>query len=198
MSKREPDYSAGFSPPHAPMHAHELPYEPPHESVESDREIQYRQLVWMGVGLLVIAVISAVVVFFMLKGFVSWRAATAEAPPPVMPPPAESAGPQLLARPENALTEMRQGEKEILEGYGWLDPKSGVAHIPIERAMAIVARRGLPARGAAPPPASPAIAPPGAAPGSPPTAAASAGAPPASTAGATTAPSPSPPPGGPR
>lgn len=153
MSKREPDYSAGFSPPHAPKHAHELPYEPPHESVEFDREIQYFQLIWLGVGLLVIAIVSAVLVFFMLKGFVSWRAATEEAPPPVMAPPPVETGPQLLARPEHELAEIRRQEKEWLESYGWLDPKSGVAHIPIERAMQMVTQRGLPTRAAGSPPA---------------------------------------------
>jgi hypothetical protein len=39
-----------------------------------------------------------------------------------------------------------------LDGYGWTDRAHGVLHVPIERAMALVARDGLPARaGQAPP-----------------------------------------------
>ncbi len=34
-------------------------------------------------------------------------------------------------------------EKE-LNSYGWVDEKAGVVHIPIERAMQVVAQRGLP------------------------------------------------------
>jgi len=35
-------------------------------------------------------------------------------------------------------------EEEILGSYGWVDQKTGTAHIPIERAMELVAQRGLP------------------------------------------------------
>jgi len=103
MSERPPGTrGTGTAPAAGYAHAHEAPYEPPHESVEFDREIQYHQLIWMGVGLLVIAVVSAVLVFFMLKGFVSWRATSAGPPPLVAPAPA-AAAPQLLARPEGEL-----------------------------------------------------------------------------------------------
>ncbi|HET9767761.1 MAG TPA: hypothetical protein VFS60_12980 [Thermoanaerobaculia bacterium] len=158
MSERPPGtHGTGTSPAAGYAHAHEAPYEPPHESVEFDREIQYHQLIWMGVGLLVIAVISGVLVFFMLKGFVSWRAASGGPPPLVAPAPA-AAGPQLLARPEGELKQVRQQEKERLESYGWVDQTAGVAHIPVERAIEIVAARGLPTRAAAPTPAPAATA----------------------------------------
>lgn len=130
------------------QHAHEAPYAPAHESVEFDREIQYHQLIWMGVSLLVVAIISGVLVFFLLQSFVSWRTKGAEAP--VVPAPAAAGGPQLLARPERELDQVRTGEKERLSSYGWVDQASGVAHIPIERAIDIVAERGLPSRPAEP------------------------------------------------
>lgn len=150
MSERPPGtHGTGAAPAAGYAHAHEAPYEPPHESVEFDREIQYHQLIWMGVGLLVIAVISGVLVFFMLKGFVSWRAASGGPPPLVAPAPA-AAGPRLLARPEGELKQVRQQEKERLESYGWVDQTAGVAHIPVERAIDLVAARGLPTRAAAP------------------------------------------------
>jgi len=124
-------------------HAHEIPYEPPHESVEFDREIQYHQLIWMGVSLLVIAILSGVLVFFLLRGFVTRRAGQA-GEPPVMAPPAAAGGPTLLARPENELGRVRREEKERLATYGWIDQTGGVAHIPIDRAIEILATRGLP------------------------------------------------------
>jgi hypothetical protein len=48
---------------------------------------------------------------------------------------------------ENERTELdgfRYGEEEKLNSYGWVDEKAGVAHIPIKRAMQLIAQRGLP------------------------------------------------------
>ena len=48
---------------------------------------------------------------------------------------------------QNEVTELngfRSQEEERLNSYGWVDQKAGVAHIPIERAMQLIAQRGLP------------------------------------------------------
>src|SRR6476659_6104458 len=160
MSEPRPPgtHGTGLAPAGGYAHAHEAPYEPPHESVEFDREIQYHQLIWMGVALLVTALLSGVGVFFLLRGFVSWRAEAAAANQPLVAPAARAAAPQLLARPERELERVRREEKERLESYGWVDQADGVAHIPVERAIDILAARGLPARTAAPTPAPAATA----------------------------------------
>lgn len=47
---------------------------------------------------------------------------------------------------ENERTELdgfRYQEEERLNSYGWVDEKAGIAHIPIERAMQLIAQRGL-------------------------------------------------------
>jgi hypothetical protein len=44
------------------------------------------------------------------------------------------------------LEQIRGAEMKHLESYGWIDRAHGVVHIPIERAMQIVAQRGLPVR----------------------------------------------------
>ena len=149
MTERRPGIHRGESFDPGVQRAHEAPYEPPHESVEFDREIQYHQLIWMGVSLLVVAIISGVLVFFLLRGIVSWRAKGVEAPL-VTPPPAAVSGPQLLARPERELERVRREEQERLTSYGWIDQTGGVAHIPVERAIEIVAERGLPSRPSTP------------------------------------------------
>ena len=168
MSEPRPPgtHGTGHAPAAGDAHAHEVPYEPPHESVEFDREIQYHQLIWMGVGLLVIALLSGVGVFFLLRGFVTWRAEQAAGSTPLVAPAPTAAAPLLLARPERDLDRVRREEKERLESYGWVDQAAGVAHIPVERALDIVAARGLPARAAvpAPSPAATATVPPMAAP----------------------------------
>lgn len=160
MSEPRPPgtHGTGLAPAGGYAHAHEAPYEPPHESVEFDREIQYHQLIWMGVGLLVICLLSGVGVFFLLRGFVTWRADQAAGSKLLVAPAPTAAAPLLLARPERELDRVRREEKEQLESYGWMDQAGGVAHIPVERAIDILAARGLPARAAAPTPAPAATA----------------------------------------
>jgi len=58
--------------------------------------------------------------------------------------------PRLQMKPALELAQMRREERRRIDAYGWVDPKAGIAHIPIERAMDILAKRGLP-KVAAPP-----------------------------------------------
>ena len=44
------------------------------------------------------------------------------------------------------LQDVRGPKDEQLATYGWVDEKNGVVHIPIERAMELIAQRGLPVR----------------------------------------------------
>ena len=57
--------------------------------------------------------------------------------------------PRLQPAPITDLKDMRAAEDQILNGYGWVDQAHGVVRIPIDRAMDLLAQRGLPARPAA-------------------------------------------------
>ena len=54
--------------------------------------------------------------------------------------------PRLQARPKADLIEFRLREDRVLNGYGWIDPNAGVVRIPVERAMDLVLKEGIPAR----------------------------------------------------
>lgn len=55
-------------------------------------------------------------------------------------PPAETLSePRLDPEQPTELRALRQREGEVLSSYGWIDEQQGIARIPIERAMAIVA-----------------------------------------------------------
>lgn len=54
--------------------------------------------------------------------------------------------PRLEINERTQLNGFRLDEEKKLNSYGWVDQKAGVVHIPIERAMQIVAQRGLPVR----------------------------------------------------
>ncbi len=53
------------------------------------------------------------------------------------------AAPQLQVSPSSDLTQMRAREAALLNSHGWVDRQEGLVHIPIERAMEILAGRGL-------------------------------------------------------
>jgi len=54
--------------------------------------------------------------------------------------------PRLQSAPITDLKDMRAAEEQILHGYGWVDQANGVTRIPIDRAMELLAQRGLPTR----------------------------------------------------
>ena len=59
--------------------------------------------------------------------------------------------PQLQTSPSLDLRAIRAAEEEALNSYGWVDKQNGVVRMPIERAMELLAQRGLPSRKSAPP-----------------------------------------------
>jgi len=52
--------------------------------------------------------------------------------------------PRLEDNERTELNDTRYAEEERLNSAGWVDEKGGVAHIPIDRAMQLIAQRGLP------------------------------------------------------
>lgn len=77
---------------------------------------------------------------------------TRVAPPEATPPPE----PQLQVEPGEQYRSVRAAQERLLRSYGWVDRERGIARIPIERAMELIAARGLPARtGAEPEPEPP-------------------------------------------
>ncbi|MER3473335.1 MAG: hypothetical protein C4335_04740 [Armatimonadota bacterium] len=56
-----------------------------------------------------------------------------------LPPP-----PVLQANPAVDMQKFRQVEEQKVSSYGWVDKQAGIAKVPVQRAMEIVAERGLP------------------------------------------------------
>jgi hypothetical protein len=52
--------------------------------------------------------------------------------------------PRLERNERVEIKDFRLREEQTLNSYGWVDEKTGVVRIPIERAMQLVAQRGLP------------------------------------------------------
>jgi hypothetical protein len=56
----------------------------------------------------------------------------------------ESASPRLQTDPAGDLRAFRQSEDARLSGFGWVDRDKGIVRMPIERAMGLIAERGMP------------------------------------------------------
>jgi hypothetical protein len=50
--------------------------------------------------------------------------------------------PELQTDPQADLQDFERDQRATLSGYGWVDRSEGIARIPIEQAMQIVAARG--------------------------------------------------------
>jgi len=62
----------------------------------------------------------------------------------------EPPAPRLQPDPRADLLALRAQEDAVLQTYAWVDKSRGVVRVPIERAMEILAERGMPARAGAP------------------------------------------------
>ena len=117
-----------------------------------DTTIPVRGLVIAAISLVVTVVVCQLVLAWWLRGF------KAEENKAEMLHPgrqeidvAQFPQPRLQESPPVELVQMVREEKARITSYGWVDPKAGIARIPVDRAMEILAEKGLP-KVAAPPP----------------------------------------------
>lgn len=111
------------------------------------RDVNVRGVLWFAIGL----VVSAVVIHFAIGGL--WVVFAKQHPSPdppsriVFDPHVLAPAPRLQANPIPEMNQFRASEDEKLNSYGWVDKQRSIARIPIERAMDLIAQRGLPTRG---------------------------------------------------
>ena len=99
-----------------------------------------------GIGV-VIAVGLAVVITSLFVHYRELQHARQETPVPRLARERESMPePRLQVDAPNELRQMRAAEEAALNSYGWVDKEAGVVKIPVDRAMEILAKKGLPAR----------------------------------------------------
>ena len=126
------------------------PLENPQTKFEqSDAQIG-RAVVWGG-AVLILIIVAMVVVFVLLGGFTSYRAATEPTPLPLIetrptpPPPRLQPNPIDQLTAEEELLNFQAEEEYILNSFGWVNENAGIVRIPIDRAMQILAEDAAPA-----------------------------------------------------
>jgi hypothetical protein len=116
-----------------------------HAPGQIDREIDVRSIVIFLVAVSAATVVSAFLMWILFRTLLASEVARDPKPLAIVertaptPPPE----PRLQVTPEKDLAALRAEEKAALEGYGWVDRAAGRVRIPIERAMALVAERGV-------------------------------------------------------
>jgi hypothetical protein len=111
----------------------------------TDAELSTRGIVGFGIGLAVLIAITLALVWFISVGLKSVVAARDPAPSPLAEANARRIPPEprLQATPVVDMKTLRAHEDEVLGGYGAIDHEA-TARIPIDRAIDILAQRGLP------------------------------------------------------
>jgi hypothetical protein len=88
--------------------------------------------------LAIAAIVVMVLIVALVAALLSRSLGSARALPPNTPPPP---APSLSSSPEPDITTFEREKRARLESYGWVDRDHGVAHVPIERAMEMLAAR---------------------------------------------------------
>jgi len=148
------------------------PHDPHDETPTFDREIHVKGILYSGIGLVVIVIVSAALMWWLLRGFQKYderhdeRPTPIEAANPQQPPPAPrlQVGPSFAGALERSDREDMKAEREMedkaLSEPGWIDQRQGIVRVPIETAMQMLVQRGLAPLGAAPAATPPAATPP--------------------------------------
>jgi hypothetical protein len=130
---------------------------PEHDTVAFETRDVKARTIYVYLAVLAVAVIlSYVVCVFILRATTKMAVESDTPPPPVrqemgkdyltMPPEPRLQGvPGHRTDPQSDLREKMREDMEANDTAGWVDQTNGIAQIPVEDAMKIIAEKGLPA-----------------------------------------------------
>lgn len=120
------------------------------EGVDGGHEeniVRLSTTVWLTIFSVVVVIIVQTVLWMGLKAADNTR--KSEKPTALFPgrdaiKPDQFPEPRLEVRYDNEIEKVRVEEAALVENYAWVDKSKGVARIPVDRALEILARSGLP------------------------------------------------------
>lgn len=134
-----------------------------HQGPEFEHEDWSPKVVY---GFLAALAIVGVLVYFVIRGFYAYMDAyelkrqPAQNPLATASEPSDQRGasrraidgeikakfpqPRLETDERTQINDFRLGEEDKLNSYGWVDQNAGIIRLPIDRAMDLIAQRGLP------------------------------------------------------
>jgi len=135
---------------------------PRHTDVSfEERDVQVGTIYGYLFALGLAVVVALVVCVFILRFTLNFAASSDTAPPPsraalgpnhhdLPPEPRLQGVPGHTTDPQQDLRDKLKADTEANEKFEWIDKNSGVAQIPVEDAMKIIAEKGMPAVAAPP------------------------------------------------
>ncbi len=124
------------------------------DSQQYDRDLNVKGILWSAAYLAGGVLVVCLLMYWLFLGL---RKLENRADPPA-PPLAEERReqplppePRLQASPDQDMAELRAREDRALHQPAWIDQQAGTVRLPIDLAMDVIARRGLPATGAGAP-----------------------------------------------
>src|SRR5438093_6743459 len=117
-------------------------------------DINFRGVLAFGAGLIVAAIAIHFGIWLLFHFFQAREAQKAALEYPLaagqqnrLPPePRLQPSPPGWSTPREDLQKLRAEEDEILRSYGWVDKNAGIVRIPINEAMKLTVKKGLPVR----------------------------------------------------
>lgn len=115
-----------------------------------ERDVNAWAVSRFAIALVLLCIVAVALLFGLFRYFES----TFGGPmPPIALDDARSLppSPTLQRTPVQDLQRFRAAEDEILNSYSWIDQQHGIVHVPINVAIDMLAKQGLPSRQQAPP-----------------------------------------------
>jgi len=133
------------------------------DAEQYDRDLNLRAVVWTALSLTVGTLVILLLMWWLFAGLRHLETA-ADPPQPALREVRERRlppEPRLQSDPDGDMLRLRADEDQRLERPAWIDQKQGTLRIPVDIAIDVLARRGLPAvsGAAAPAPATTAPSP---------------------------------------
>ena len=109
------------------------------------RDVAVKRLLMFGAGMCAMVIFALVSMWFLFGYYKAQQSTGApgssQAQGQKLPPE-----PRLQVTEQADLNQKRKAEDAILTSYGWVDQPKGIVRIPIDRAIELLAQRGLPGR----------------------------------------------------
>jgi hypothetical protein len=117
-----------------------------HRGRHETTDVEIKPLAIFLAGLFITIVVVLAGMVYLHRFFAARQPQPLISPSPLATAPQVPPPPRLQVAPQRDLEQLRAEEERLLTTYGWVDPQNGVVRISIDRAMDLIAERGLPAK----------------------------------------------------
>ncbi len=109
-------------------------------------DLDPKKIGWFGVALTLLIIGALLASYLLFNWFYASVSRARPQPSPLSFNREPTPEPRLSVKPGDDLQALRAEEDKILNSYEWVDRDHGIVRIPIDRAIEILAERGLPVR----------------------------------------------------